>query len=59
MVVLAVAASTLGPYVAALAVGFAIGICGHVFRSRSLILAGILIVGAVSVYFTYVVGKVR
>ena len=56
---LATAASTLAPYAVALAVGFGVGITGHVIRSRLLILAGILIVGATSVYFTFVVGKLR
>jgi hypothetical protein len=45
------------PYVALVATGFVIGILGHVIRSRPLILTGILIVGAVSVIFAFVVGK--
>lgn len=48
----------LGPYVAIVAVGFAIGIAGHLIRSRILILTGILIVGAVAVIFGFVVGKI-
>lgn len=51
------AASGLAPYAVGLAVGFAVGIFGHVSRSRLLIVTGILIVGVVSVYFTFVVGK--
>lgn len=51
--------TNVGPYVAVLAVGFVIGITGHVIRSRTLILTGILIVGAVAVIFGFVVGKVN
>lgn len=49
--------STVGTYVGILAVGFLVGIAGHVTRSRILILAGILIVGVVSVVFAFGVGK--
>jgi hypothetical protein len=61
MVILVQAAlpSTVGPYIAVIAAGFLIGIAGHVIRSRTLILTGILIVGAVAVIFGFVVGKVR
>ena len=59
MLLSAAAPYTLAPYAVALAVGFIIGIAGHVNRSRLLILTGILIVGATSVYFTFVVGKLR
>jgi hypothetical protein len=48
----------IGPYIAVVAVGFAVGIAGHMIRSRILILTGILIVGAVAVIFGFVVGKV-
>jgi hypothetical protein len=40
-----------------IAVGFLIGIYGHIARTRILIVAGILIVGTVSGYFAFVVGK--
>ena len=50
--------TNVGPYLAVMAVGFVIGIAGHVSRSRSLILAGILIVGAVAVVFGFGVGKI-
>jgi hypothetical protein len=50
--------SNVGPYVAATAVGFAVGIAGHLIRSRILILTGILIVGAVAVIFGFGVGKI-
>ena len=48
----------VGPYIAIIAVGFAVGIAGHLIRSRILILTGILIVGAVAVIFGFVVGKI-
>jgi hypothetical protein len=38
-------------------VGFLVGAYGHLSRSRTLILAGILIVGLVSALFAFVVGK--
>ena len=60
MVILVPAAlpTSVGPYLGILAVGFGVGIAGHVIRSRTLILAGILIVGVVSVIFAFGVGKV-
>lgn len=57
VLVFAALPTSLGPYAAVLAVGFAIGIAGHVTRSRTLILAGILIVGAVAVVVAFVIGK--
>ena len=51
------AATSVGPYAAAIGVGFAIGTYGHVAHSRTLILTGILIVGLTSAYFAFVVGK--
>jgi hypothetical protein len=50
--------TSVGPYAAILAVGFVIGIAGHVSHSRMLILTGILLVGAAAVIFAFVVGKV-
>lgn len=59
MAILVLAASTsLGPYAAVMGFGFLIGVYGHVIHSRTLILTGILIVGAVSAYFAFVVAKV-
>jgi hypothetical protein len=49
--------TTVGPYAVAMAVGFLIGVIGHITRSRTLILTGILIVGLVSAVFAFVVGK--
>jgi len=37
----------------AIALGFAIGIIGHLTHSRALILIGILIIAIVSAYFTF------
>lgn len=55
---LTLAASTSpGPYAVAIGVGFVVGIYGHVIHSRTLILIGILIVGLVSAYFAFVVGR--
>ena len=55
---LPLAASTSpGPYAIAIGVGFVIGIYGHLSHSRTLILTGIVIVGAVSAYFAFGVGK--
>ncbi|HLY48324.1 MAG TPA: hypothetical protein VKR21_03940 [Solirubrobacteraceae bacterium] len=59
MVVLVPAAlpTSPGPYALVMAVGFLIGVAGHISRSRTLIMAGILIVGAISVIFAFGVGK--
>lgn len=59
MVILVPAAlpSSPGPYAAVMAVGFLVGIYGHIIRSRTLILTGILLVGVVSAIFAFVVGK--
>ena len=46
-----------GPYAGVIAAGFLIGIYGHLSKSRGLIMIGILIVGLVSSYFAFVVGK--
>ena len=55
---LVLAASTSpGPYAVAIGIGFVVGVYGHVIHSRTLILTGILIVGAVSAYFAFGVGK--
>jgi hypothetical protein len=49
--------TNISPYAAVMAVGFVIGVVGHVIRSRTLILTGILIVGTVSVIVAFVIGK--
>ena len=40
-------------------VGLLIGVLGHLIRSRLLIVIGIAVIGAVSVYFGVFVAKVR
>lgn len=47
----------VGPFAAVMAVGFLVGVYGHVIRSRTLIVTGIVIVGGVSAYFAFVLGK--
>jgi hypothetical protein len=51
--------SGLGVLAVAMAVGLLIGVVGHIIRSRMLIILGILVVGAISVYFGVFVAKVR
>jgi hypothetical protein len=46
--------SDLHATVAALVVGLVIGVFGHITRSRALIITGILIIGLVSAYFSFV-----
>ncbi|MGB0094681.1 MAG: hypothetical protein WBP81_19375 [Solirubrobacteraceae bacterium] len=56
MVVLVPAASQphLGLFIAALVIGLAIGVFGHIIKSRTLIITGILIIGLLSAYFSFV-----
>jgi hypothetical protein len=49
-----VSGSHLGVFAAALALGFVIGVFGHIIRSRTLIITGILVIGAVSGYYALV-----
>ncbi len=46
--------SDLHVTLAALAVGLLIGVFGHIIRSRAMILTGIVIIGCVSAYFSFV-----
>jgi len=55
---MALASNHLGPFVAALAFGLLIGVFGHIIGSRPLIIAGIAVIGLVSIYFEFVVAKV-
>jgi len=57
--VFALTSSGLGALSAIMAVGLLIGVFGHIIRSRWLIVIGIAVVGAVSVYFGVFVAKVR
>ena len=47
--------SQLHAFVAAMVFGLVVGVFGHVIRSRTLIVTGILIIGAVAGYFAWVV----
>ncbi len=47
--------SQLHAFLAAMVFGLLLGIFGHVIRSRTLIVTGILIIGLVSAYFAWVV----
>ena len=51
--------SGLAALAAVMAAGLVIGTFGHIIRSRTLIVVGIVVVGAVSVYFGVFVAKVR
>ena len=55
MVTLVVAASShLGVFVGVLSFGLVIGVLGHIIRSRILIIIGIVLIGVVSAYFSFV-----
>jgi uncharacterized membrane protein (UPF0136 family) len=49
----AVRSSHLGLFAAAIALGFLIGVFGHIIRSRTLIITGIVVIGAVSAYYVF------
>ena len=49
--------TSVGPWAAAMAFGFVVGIAGHIAKSTLLIVLGILIVGGISIYFAFGVGK--
>jgi len=55
----ALSSSNLNALAAAMAGGLLVAVIGHVIRSRFLIVLGILVIGAVSVYFGVFVAKVR
>jgi hypothetical protein len=57
--VFALTSSGLGGLSAIMAAGLVVGVFGHIIRSRWLIVIGIAVVGAVSVYFGVFVAKVR
>ena len=54
LLVLAATSSHLGLFTAALIVGLVIGVFGHIIHSRALIITGILVIGLVSAYFSFV-----
>jgi hypothetical protein len=43
----------LGVFAIATALGFLIGIFGHIIKSRTLIITGILVIGVVSAYYVF------
>jgi hypothetical protein len=59
MALFALSSSGLGILSIVMVAGLLIGLVGHLARSRPLILVGILVIGAVSVYFGVFVAKVR
>ena len=54
MLLLAAQSSHIGLFTVALVIGLAIGVLGHISNSRWLIITGILIIGLVSGYFSFV-----
>jgi hypothetical protein len=54
MLLLAAQSSHIGLFTVALVIGLAIGVLGHISNSRWLIITGILIIGLVSAYFSFV-----
>jgi hypothetical protein len=54
MLLYAVQSSHIGLFTAALVIGLAIGVLGHLSKARWLIITGILIIGLVSAYFSFV-----
>ncbi len=48
----------IAPYAAVMGFGFLIGVYGHVIHSRLLIVTGIIIVGALSVYIVFGLAKI-
>jgi cytochrome c oxidase subunit IV len=57
--VFALSSTGLNVFSVVMGVGLVVGVFGHIIKSRLLIIAGILIIGFVSVYFGVVVAKVR
>ncbi len=54
ILVLATQQSQLGTFVVVLVLGLLVGIYGHLIKSRALIITGILVIGLVSAYFSFV-----
>jgi len=54
ILVLGTQQSQLGVFVVALVLGLLVGIYGHLIKSRALIVTGILVIGLVSAYFSFV-----
>jgi NaMN:DMB phosphoribosyltransferase len=47
----ATVANHLGTFVIVLVFGFLIGVAGHIIHSRTLVITGIIVIAAVSIYF--------
>jgi xanthosine utilization system XapX-like protein len=47
------------PYLIVLVAGVLVGTFGHIIKSRTVIVTGLLLIGLVSLYFGFVVAKVR
>lgn len=54
----AAASAHMVPFGIAILLGFLVGVYGHVIRSRTLILTGIIVIAAVSGYFV-VTGEIH
>jgi len=54
MLALASQQSQLVLFSAALVFGLAVGVFGHIIKSRTLVITGILVIGLVSAYFSFV-----
>jgi hypothetical protein len=54
LLVLATQQAQLAAFIVVLVFGLLVGIFGHIIGSRALILTGILIIGLVSAYFSFV-----
>ena len=54
VLLLATQQAQLPAFVAVLVFGLLVGVFGHIISSRALILTGILIIGLVSAYFSFV-----
>ena len=59
LLALTVRASHLGAFAALVALGFVIGIVGHIVRSRTMVITGILVIGMVTAYYTLVLEPAR
>ena len=51
LLVPASATGHLGTFVIVIAFGFLVGVAGHLTQSRTLVITGIIIIAAVSIYF--------
>jgi F0F1-type ATP synthase assembly protein I len=54
LLVLAAESAQPNALIAVLLVGLSIGVFGHIIHSRTLIITGILVIGLVSAYFSFV-----